>query len=85
MIENVTKSVRRKEVINEEYMAKLFASMTDLYRLNEGQGVGAGVKSDLGPMPQESVVLLIILGVTWTGLFLYIIAEKVLKRKNIRK
>lgn len=36
MIENVTKSVKRKQEVNETYMEELFADMVSLYRLDQG-------------------------------------------------
>ena len=40
LIENVTKSVRRKETVDDAYMDKLFSDVTSLYRLD-----GAGRES----------------------------------------
>ena len=75
MIENVTRSVRRKETVDEAYMEKLFADVSTLYRLDQ-------VKStDLGPLPDTAVWLLVALGGTWMVLAGVLIAEKV-KRKR---
>ena len=67
MIENVTKSVNRKEEINEDYMVKLFANVTSLYRLDQldTQGGGVSGKQELGPLPATAVVLLSTLACTW--------------------
>lgn len=35
LIEDVTKSVRRKETVDAAYMAKLYDSVTSLYRLDQ--------------------------------------------------
>jgi multiple sugar transport system substrate-binding protein len=80
MIENVTKSVNRKQDINEEYMENLYESVTSLYRLNQS-GVSAVGKSDLGSMPTLSVVLLSTLGCTWVGILLYLFHDWNKKRK----
>ncbi|MBO6092679.1 MAG: extracellular solute-binding protein, partial [Oscillospiraceae bacterium] len=59
MIENVTKSVRRKEAVNDAYYEKLYADMVSLYHLNlDGTGASAATRQDLGPLPHTSVVLL---------------------------
>ncbi len=65
MIENVAKSVRRKETVDEAYMKKLYADVSSLYRLDRlGEG-GAGAKKDLGPLPYTSRALLIGLCAVW--------------------
>ena len=67
MIENVTKSMRRNQTVDEVYMDTLFAEMVALYRLDQIQ-VDGDWKMDLGPLPGESVTLLAILVVTWIGI-----------------
>ncbi len=79
MIENVTKAVRRKQEINEEFMESLFADMTSLYRLDQIQQVPGG---DLGPLPQTAVLLLSIIGLCWVGLGSYVIIHKIKKKKS---
>lgn len=64
LIENVTKSVRRKEEINDEYMQALYDDVTALYRLNQG-GDTVGGNEELGPLPQAARILLGALGVSW--------------------
>lgn len=72
MIENVTKSVRRKETIDDAYMEELFAEMTALYRLNEdAKGLHAMEKSEFGPLPKTAVILLLSLGIVWVVLGIY--------------
>lgn len=65
LIESVTKSVRRKETVDESYIDRLFDDTVSLYRLDQGQNRNSGDKADLGPMPRMSVVLLTVLGVVW--------------------
>ena len=51
LIENTTKSVKRKEEINDEYMEKLYSDVTSLYRLDQsGASLSVG-KEDLGVLP----------------------------------
>ena len=66
LIENVTKSVRRKQEINDAYMEKLFSDVTSLYRLDQNTGgVGEDGKKELGELPAFSRGLLIGLAVVW--------------------
>ena len=81
MIENVTKSVKRKETIDDAYMEKLFADVTSLYRLDQGGQEAAG-RADLGPLPATAVVLLSALGITWVLIGAYAAREALKKRKN---
>ncbi|MBE5893336.1 MAG: extracellular solute-binding protein [Lachnospiraceae bacterium] len=85
MIENVTKSVKRKEEINEAYMDKLFANVTSLYRLDQldAQGGGVSGKQELGPLPGTAVLLLSALACTWILIIGYIFAG-VIKQKSAK-
>ena len=71
LIENVVKSVRRKETIDDTYMDKLFSDVTSLYRLDQKRQTGME-KADLGPLPKASIILLAVLGITWIGIILYV-------------
>jgi multiple sugar transport system substrate-binding protein len=75
MVENVTKSILRKQTVDEAYMEKLFADMTSLYRLDQIQ-VDGEWKMELGPLPTESVMLLSILVVTWIVIGAFAIARR---------
>ena len=79
MIENTTKSVRRKETVDAAYMDKLFADVTALYRLDQIQKTDA--KQDLGPLPDQSVILLVTLAVIWAVKGLYVVKEAINKKK----
>ena len=67
MIENVTKSIRRNQTVDDAYMDTLFDEMVSLYRLDQIQ-VDGDWKMDLGPLPRESVALLAVLAITWMGI-----------------
>ncbi len=82
MIENVTKSVLRKQTVDEAYMEKLYAEMTSLYRLDQIQ-VDGQWKMELGPMPTESVILLSALALIWLGIGGIAIIRKI-KVKNLK-
>ena len=80
MIESVTKSMRRKQTVDEAYMENLFKDMTSLYRLDQIQTDSSG-KQNLGPLPQESVILLASLAVIWVCIGSYVIFDAIKKKK----
>ncbi len=87
LIENVTKSVKRSETVDEDYMDKLYDNVTSLYRLNQGASdTPIADKADLGPLPTTSVALLSCLAGAWVLILLYVVVtkrrEKKLSRKN---
>ena len=66
MIENVTKSTRRRENVNDAYIEKLYDDMTSLYRLhNLSSGGEEAGRRILGPLPKASVTLLSVLAAVW--------------------
>ena len=82
MIENVTKSVRRKEAVNDAYYEKLYADMVSLYHLNlEGTGASASSRQELGPLPHTAVVLLTSIACAWLLIALYFCVKQFKKRK----
>ena len=82
LIENVTKSVRRSETVDDAYMETLYADITSLYRLDSvGTSVSTG-KTDLGPLPPAAAALLSVLGITWAGILVYCGRELWKKRKK---
>ncbi len=85
MIENTVKSVRRNQMVDDNYFEELYADMISLYRLDQlkGQsGVSASEKADLGPLPTESVILLAALVVIWIGIIAYICIQFFKKSAN---
>ena len=79
MIEEVKKSARRGETVDDAYLEKLFAEMTSLYRLD--QISAAEGKADLGPLPATSKALVITLALVWVGMGVYMGCEAVKKKK----
>ncbi len=71
MIEEVTKAVRRKKAVNEEFVENLFADMTSLYRLDQRIDGDTG-KEELGELPGTAVALLVALSVAWIGMGGYV-------------
>ena len=80
LIENVTKSVRRNEEINDEYMNKLYKDVSALYRLDQIH-VSTSQKTDLGPLPAAAVYLLSALGIAWLFISIYVLRDFIRKRK----
>lgn len=81
LIENVVKSVKRKETVDEVYMEKLYSDVTSLYRLGQGTDTSFG-KKDLGELPELSVILLSALGVIWGGILLYLVWNTLKKKRK---
>ena len=77
LIEEVTKSARRKKTVDAEYIEKLYGDVTALYHLDriEAGDASATVKKSLGPLPATSVVLLSSLGCAWIGIGLYFLLQ----------
>ncbi len=65
LIENVTKSVRRGEKVDEPYFEKLRAETISLYRLDQGDMGKSLGKKELGPLPGTAVALIAILCAVW--------------------
>ena len=82
MIENVTKSMRRKETVDDAYISKLYDDVTSLYRLNlEGTGAEANARQELGPLPKTSVILLSSLAAAWVLIAVYFCITKLRKKR----
>ena len=82
MIEEVTKSVRRKQTVDDAYMQQLFSNINSLYRLDQIQTAGAGGPADLGPLPKTAVVLLSSLAFAWVLIGLYFLYDTLRQRKK---
>lgn len=84
MIENVAKSVKRKETVDDQYLEELYSDMNSLYRLDQigGRGALSVDKSELGRLPNASVALLAVLGITWILIIIYVIYEEIKKKKH---
>ncbi len=73
LIEDVVKSSKRKETIDETYLDSLYAKTTSLYRLDEVARSNQSNLSDadLGPLPAGSKALLATLGIAWVCIAVY--------------
>ncbi len=74
LIEDVNKSVRRKQTVDDKYLEELFQEVSALYRLDQTGGMDG--KAPLGPMPTASKALLAGLVVCWALMGIYVMAEK---------
>ncbi len=84
LIENVTKSVRRKEEVNDEYMDTLYDSISSLYRLDQlgGQNNAATGRAEMGPLPKTAVALLGCLAIAWIMIFTYVAYDAIKKKRK---
>lgn len=79
LIESVTKSVRRGQTVDSEYMDKLFSDTEALYHLDSVTGGG---RAELGEMPAGSKALLISLGAAWVLMAAWVAAGKIRRRSR---
>ena len=83
MIENVTKSVRRKKTVDDAYISALYEDMKSLYHLDQSLVAGAGGRQELGKLPVASVILLSVLVIAWVLIGIFALKDK-LKNKNVK-
>ncbi len=83
LIENVTKSVRRKKTVDDAFITQLYADTQSLYRLDQIQQSG-NPSRDLGPLPGQAVALLTALALCWVGILWYLAAQGLKKRRKRR-
>ena len=93
LIENVTKSARRKIAVDDAYIKKLYSEVTSLKHLDQIRPIAApadsaessdpGISDDLGPLPKASIALLVVLPLTWLALLAYLgISRKKRQKAN---
>ena len=74
LIENVTKAVRRKTKVDEEFIDNMYTDVISLYRLDQTSAAGNG-KAELGELPKESVWLIKALVAIWVFMGMYLISQ----------
>lgn len=85
LIENVCKSVRRKQTVDDAYYEKLYADVSALYRLDQTSRMSAqGDGSDLGPLPGASIALICALAAVWILLGLGALRAFLRARRNAK-
>ena len=72
LIENVTKSTRRKETVDDTYLTKLYANVSSLCHLDQTEQTSPG-KEELGPLSTTAILLLAALAFTWILILLYVL------------
>lgn len=82
MVESVTKSVRRHETVDDEYIDELFDSMVSLYRLNDKAQNSDYGKAEFGELPRTSVVLLTSLAAAWVLMGAYMLCERIKSKQK---
>ena len=81
LIENVAKSTRRNETVDEAYMEKLYADVTSLYHLDSlGASKIQSGAGDSGPLPKTSKILLGALVLVWIGIGAYVLCGRLKER-----
>ena len=80
IIENVVKSVRRKQTVDDKFIEKLYQDMISLYRLDQIGGT-TETKKDLGPLPVTAKLLLGTLAFVWVCIIVVFIT-RILKNKT---
>ena len=78
LIENVNKSVRRGQTVDETYMEALEQEVSALYRLDQ-ISLSSG-KVSLGPLPGAAKALLLSLAACWIGMGGYLVLERMKKK-----
>ena len=71
LVEDVTKSVKRKAVVDDAYIDDLFGRVTALYRLDKTAAATGGKAADLGPLPGPARALIGTLVVVWVLIGIY--------------
>ena len=84
MIENVAKSVRRKQTVDEAYMEKLYAEMIALYRLDQIHAGGMNA-SEFDGLPKTSVILLSCIAAAWVLMGAYVLRDAIKRKKSRNK
>lgn len=81
MIEEVCKSIRRKQTVDDKYMKDLYERVSTLYHLDE-LNMKSGVKIDFGAMPKGSLALITVIGTVWVAIGAYYVVKLIKKHKN---
>lgn len=79
LVENVNKSIRRGQTVDEAYMDALWEEVSALYRLD--QISTSDRKVSLGALPGASKALLTALAVCWVCMGAYVVVDNLKKKK----
>ena len=81
LIENVTKSIRRGETVDRNYLDNMYQDVISLYRLDQINRESAE-KHEFPPLDTTAVILLGSLAVVWTGLGITYVASVIRSRRK---
>lgn len=84
LIENVTKSVRRNETVDDAYMNALYDNTFSLYHLDQTKKANSdgASKEDLGPLPGTSVLLICLLLLAWISIAVTFICRTIIAKHS---
>lgn len=82
LVENVTKTVRRKKELNYQ---NIYDEVSSLYRLDQIQVKEDTGNKDFGPLPAKSVALLLVLGACWLTMGVCAGAKAIKNQKKIQE
>jgi len=85
MIENVVRSVKRKEVVDGAYIEKLYDDVSALYRLDQISANATLGGADLGPLPVTSKVMISVIVTAWVLMGIYVGVTAIRKKKSQKK
>ncbi len=80
LVENVTKSIRRGQTVDEAYYEVLYADVSALYRLD--QIVEKNTRREFGALPDAAVLLLAGVGCCWLGMGVYVAVGHIKNKKK---
>ncbi len=81
LVEETTKAIRRKKTVDGDFLESLFKDVNSLYRLDQKR-VSAGEKTDLGPLPTFSVVIIVCLCMVWILLAAYAVSTHFRRKRT---
>ncbi|MBQ7671185.1 MAG: extracellular solute-binding protein [Clostridia bacterium] len=73
LIEEVTKSIRRRQTVDDGYIENLYENVASLYRLKTVESEG---------LPAASVVLIAAIGTAWVAMGIYVLMNKINSKKK---
>ena len=83
MIEEVAKSIRRNQTVDDEYMTSLYEKMSTLYHLDEISVTDNGPsKIEFNGIAPESTALIVSIAAIWCALGIYFVILLIKKRKK---
>lgn len=87
LIDEVNKGAYRKKTIDDEFIQELYKNTTALYRLDQisseqGGDDAVAVRINFGETPKGSIILIATLIITWLGIGVYVVVNKIKAKKT---